>query len=73
MADFTIEAKRVKTGQALTDMNNQAVSAINQLKNIKINLAALKTTVGSDSDYTEDDVAAVQTVIEALQTELATI
>ena len=73
MVDFTVEAKRVKTGQSLTDMNNQAISAINQLKNIKINLVALKTTVQADGDYTVDDESAVQVVIDSLLAEIDTI
>ena len=73
MADFTVEAKRVKAGQSLTDMNNQAMSAINQLKQIKINIVALKTEVQNDNDYTEEDATAVQAVITALLAEIDTI
>lgn len=73
MADFTVEAKRVKSGQSLTDMNNQAMNAINQLKQIKINIVALKTAVQNDSDYTTEDETAVQTIIDSLLTEIATI
>lgn len=73
MADFTVEAKRVKSGQSLTDMNNQAMNAINQLKAIKINIVALKTAVQNDTDYTTEDADAVQAVITTLLAEIATI
>ena len=73
MADFTIEAKRVKAGQSLTDMNNQAMNAINQLKAIKINIVALKAAVIADADYTTADSDAVQAIITSLLAEIATI
>ena len=55
MADFTVEAKRVKAGQSLTDMNSQGMSAVNQLKALKVNIVALKTAVNNEADYTEED------------------
>lgn len=73
MADFTVEAKRVKAGQSLTDMNNQGMNSISQLKNIKVNIVALKAAVTADPDFTTEDVAAVQAVINTLLAELATI
>ncbi len=73
MADFTVEAKRVKAGQSLTDMNNQAMNAINQLKAVKINIVALKSNAQTDDDYTTEDVTAVQTVITTLLAEIDTI
>ena len=73
MADFTVEAKRVKAGQSLTDMNNQGMSAISQLKQVKINIVALKTSVANDTDFTTEDATAVQTVIDSLLAEIATI
>jgi len=73
MSDFTVEAKRVKAGQSLTDINNQAMNAINQLKQIKINIVALKSSVDSEADYTTEDSTAVQAVIDSLLAEIATI
>ena len=70
---ITIEAKRVKAGQNLSDLYAQAIRSINVLKGIKVNLAALKTTVDSDGDFIEEDSTEVQTMIDALQTELGTI
>jgi len=57
------EAKRVKTGQSLTDFQNQAISAINQLSGIKTNLLNLKTQISTDVNYTAVDVAEVNAII----------
>lgn len=73
MATITVEAKRVKTGQSLTDFYTQAASAINQLKGIKINLANLKTTVKNDPDFTVEDEAEVQAKIDDLLAQIAGI
>lgn len=60
---FQVEAKRVKAGQSLTDLHNQAISAIAQIGMIKTNLLNLKSSVDSDADYAIDDGNAVQTII----------
>ncbi len=73
MADFTVEAKRVKAGQSLTDMNSQGMSAVNQLKALKVNIVALKTAVNNEADYTEEDATAVQAIINSLLAAIATI
>lgn len=73
MANFTIEAKRVKAGQSLTDMYSQGMSAVSQLKGIKTNILALKAEATSDVDFTEDDVAEVQAKIVELATEIQSI
>lgn len=73
MADITTEAKRVKAGQSLTDMNNQGTNAVNQLKAIKINLAALSTTMQADADFTQADIDALTAIVTALATEIGTI
>lgn len=73
MADFTVEAKRVKSGNSLTQMETQAMNAIAQLKQIKINIVALKAEVQGDTDYTAEDATAVQAVIDTLLAEIATI
>jgi len=70
---ITLEAKRVKTGQSLTDMYSQAMSAINQLKGLKINLLNLKTEVNADTDFTAEDVVEIDAKLTELSTELATI
>jgi len=73
MADFTVEAKRVKAGQSLTDMNNQGMGAIAQLKQIKINIIALSAQVAADTDYIQADTDAINAVATALLAEIATI
>ena len=73
MADFKIEAKRVKAGNALAQFEKTAMSAVNQLKTIKSQLVALKTAVNTDPDYTTEDETVVNQVISDLQAELATL
>ena len=63
---FTTEAKRVKAGQSLTDMFNQAQGAISQLNAIKTNLLNLKTSMVDDTDYTTEDTAEVDAKISEL-------
>jgi len=73
MANFMIEAKRVKSGSAVTSYQSTAMNAINQLKAIKSQLIALKAAVNGDSDYTAEDASVVQQVIDDLVAELATL
>ena len=73
MANFMVEAKRVKSGAALTNYQSTAMNAINQLKSIKSQLVSLKQTVNSDADYTVEDENVVQEVIDNLVAELATL
>ena len=73
MANFMVEAKRVKAGAALTSYETTAMNAINQLKAIKSQLIALKAAVTSDADYTPEDASVVQQVIDDLVAELATL
>ena len=73
MTDFTVEAKRVKSGESLTQMNNQAIGAIGQLKQIKINILALRASVVSDPDFEQEDVDVIDSISTALLTEIATI
>jgi len=73
MANFMVEAKRVKAGAALTSYETTAMNAINQLKAIKSQLTALKASVTGDSDYTAEDASVVQQVIDDLVGELATL
>jgi hypothetical protein len=54
-------------------MRTQALNAINTLKQIKINIVALKQDVQNDTDYTAEDATAVQTIIDELLAEIATI
>lgn len=71
---ITKEALRVKTGQSLTDMQNQATSAINVLKGIKANLLALKTSVQADTtNFVADDATEVNSIITNLATEIQKI
>lgn len=60
---FQVEAKRVRAGQSLTDLHNQAISAIAQLGMIKTNLLNLKASMTSDVDYVTEDETAVQVII----------
>ena len=73
MADMMIEAKRVKSGNALANYETTAMKAINQLKSIKSQLISLKAAVNTDPDYTVEDENVVQQVIDNLQAELATL
>ncbi len=66
-------SKQAKAGASLDVMETQGINAINQLKAIKINMAALKTAINSDDDYTAEDVAEVQAVIDTLIMKIATI
>ena len=68
-----LEAKRVKTGQSLTDFQSQAISAINQLSGIKTNLINLKTQIINDDDFTANDADEVQTVITDLAIRVQTL
>lgn len=64
---ITKDALRAKTGQSLTDMNNQAESAIAQLNGIKTNLSNLRTAAQSDTtNFTAEDVAEINGVITSL-------
>lgn len=73
MATIQVEAKRVKYGQSLTDFDTQARNAINQLKQLKTNLAALKQAVNTEPEFDAADATAVQTIIDALLVEIGTI
>ena len=73
MADMVIEAKRVKSGTALTNYETTAMNAINQLKAIKAQLIALKQAVNADDDYTVEDENVVQATLNRLVAEINTI
>lgn len=61
------EALRAKTGQSLTDMNNQAISAIATLEQIKGHLLTLSATISADTDnFTTEDADDVNSVIISL-------
>ncbi|RJQ67328.1 MAG: hypothetical protein C4519_24335 [Desulfobacteraceae bacterium] len=60
------EAKRVKYGQSLTDLDNQANSAITQLEGIKTNLLNMISAMQADEDFTAEDEAEAQAVIQGL-------
>lgn len=71
---ITKDALRAKTGQSLTDFNNQAESAIAQLNGIKTNLFNLKTALTNDNvNFTADDIAEVNTIISGLVTKIQAI
>ena len=62
------EAKRVKMGQSLTSFDTQAINAINQLKGIRANLVAMKSSVNGDADFVAADEAEVDIVIAKIDT-----
>ena len=67
-------ALQTKTGQSLTDMNNQAISAIAQLQGIKTNLLNLRQVITDDVvNFTSEDVAEVNTVISGLAAKIQAI
>ncbi len=64
---ITKDALRAKTGQSLTDMSNQAESAIAQLNGIKTNLLNLRAAVQNDTaNFTADDAAEINSIITSL-------
>jgi hypothetical protein len=68
---ITKDALRAKTGQSLTDLNNQAEGAIAQLNGIKTNLLNLKSSLKADTaNFTSADEAEVNAVITALATKI---
>ena len=70
----TNDARIAKTGQSLTDLNNQAESAIAQLNGIKTNLLNLRNALKSDTaNFTTTDEAEVNKVITDLATKIQAI
>jgi len=67
------EAKRVKMGQSLTSFDTQAINAINQLKGIRTNLVAMKSSVKVDADFVAADEAEVGVVIAKIDTAINAI
>lgn len=72
MALLTEENRRGKAA-TLQAYLNQGTNAINQLKAIQAQLVSLKTTVNQDADFGTTDEDDVQSVIDTLVTEIATI
>jgi len=71
---ITKEALRVRTGQSLTDFQNQAQGAINVLNGIKTNLLSLRTVVTNDTaNFTADDVTEINTILTNLATQIQAI
>jgi hypothetical protein len=73
MADFATDATRIDSGKALLALEKQGINAINQLKNVKINIVDLKNEVSNNDIYTPEDVAKVQEIINYLLAEIETI
>ena len=74
MADFTIEAQRVKDGNSLSSMQSSAQQAIAQLATLKSQLLAMKAKVQADPTvYTAEDTAKVQAVIVQLAADIQTL
>lgn len=73
MADIKVEAKRVRYGQSLQEMEDQGLEAIAVLQGVKTNIVALKNAVTADADFDAADIAAVQTVIDDLLVAIDTI
>ena len=67
------EAKRVKTGQALTDFEVQGTNAVNVLKGIRTNLNNLKTLCKTDADFGQADIDEVDAMIVKLNTAIDNI
>lgn len=67
---MVIEAKRIKAGQSLTAMQNQAISAISQLQALKTNLQNLKVEIFNDTDFGADDENEIQAVLVNLASRL---
>lgn len=66
-------AKQVKTGQSITDFKTQITNAVNVLKGAKTNLSNLKASLAADGDFSAEDEAEVQAVIDFIASEIATI
>jgi hypothetical protein len=68
-----LEAKRVKYGQSLEELEKQGLTAVNQLKGIKVNIVVLKNAVDGDSDFDQEDSDEVQATIDLLLSEIESI
>lgn len=68
------EAMRIDAGKELLALQTQAVNALNQLKNVKLNAEALKTRFETETDiFTAADVTEIQTAIDTTIAEAETI
>ena len=68
------EAKRIKTGESLSQFKTQAINVVNQIKGIKANLTNLKTQLQSDTKlYESADVAEIDTIMDFINTEIGKI
>lgn len=75
MSNFTQDSERLDDGKALKAMETQAINAVNILKQVKVNIVALKSKVNTNVSgvYTADDEAKIQSVIDAVSADIATI
>jgi len=64
------ESKRVKDGQLLIDMENQAINAATALNSVKANIETLKAKMVAGDEYTEEDVQEAQDVLDKVGAEL---
>ena len=67
------EAKRVKYGQKLIDLEAQAMSAISSLKTIKKSLGEVKKVLEADADFAEADIKEFSDLTTKLITEINNI
>jgi hypothetical protein len=68
------EAERNEKSASLKALRTQALNSIAILKQVKINISNLKTVVTNDTtNFDANDVTDVQSIIDEITTEIATI
>jgi hypothetical protein len=70
---LTVLDKKNTAAKSLTSFKATAKGHIDVLKSIKTQIAALKSEVVADGDYSVDDQNSVQTVIDELLADIASI
>ena len=67
------QAKKIKTGESLSQAIVQAKNAFNTLKSVKTQLNNLKTSMQGDNEFSADDIAEVdsQVLINGVESKAA--
>jgi hypothetical protein len=70
---FLKEEKRAERRKSLMRLKTQAIDAVNQIKAARTSLTDLKSAVQADGDFGAAYVADVQSVIDEINVEVATL